>query len=227
MPLVLKFQNQLGINVHLIECKKSLDRRVKMLDEHFNRDVLDRGSRRIMHRGTIGEGIVSSLWQSWCYFCRGVVLNSAVGAVTSNGEVVSSPYSHLNERQLITLSLKFCRQEKIPSIIKMANGWVDLAWGDVGKLSLIISGMNVTNKNNLLSSFGAVNHLKTLQKSRNACAHICHYTIEQIKNDRVFYNDNFFIHPSEIMFWTDPASGRFLWKEWVDEIDVISSLAIA
>lgn len=197
-----------------------------MLDEHFNRDVLNRGGRRILHRGTIGEGIISSLWQSWCYFCRSIVLGSAAGAVTKNGEVISSPYSHLNERQLITLALKFCRRERIPSVIQMANGWVDLAWGDVSKLNLIISGMEMSNRDNLLSSFGVATHLKTLQMSRNACAHICHYTIEQIKNARVFYNDNFFIHPSEIMFWTDPISGRFLWKEWINEIDLISSLVV-
>lgn len=226
MRSVSKFQKRLGINVHLIECKKALDKRVKMLDEHFHRDVLDRGSRRILHRCTIGEGIVSSLWQSWCYFCRSIVLSSAAGTMTKGGGVVSSPYAHLNERQLITLSLKFCRGERIPPSIQMANGWVDLAWGDVEKLNLIINGMSTSNKDNLLSSFGAANHLKVLQKSRNACAHICTYTIEQIKNMRVFYNDNFFIHPSEIMFWTDPVSGRFLWKEWINEIDLISSLVI-
>jgi len=197
-----------------------------MLDEHFNRDIINRVSRRRLHRNTIGEGIISSLWQSWCYFCRSVIINSTSGTITNSGVDVSSPFTYLNERQIITLSLKFCRGERIPQNINMANGWVDLAWGDIEKLHLIISGINMSNKDNLLSSFSMMNHLKVLQKSRNACAHICAHTIEQIKNVRVFYNDNFFMHPSEVMLWTVPINGEFLWKAWVAEMDLISSLVV-
>lgn len=212
--------------MYLVDCKRVLDKRVKLLNDFFSSDVItSRGKRRI-YKNTVCEGVISSLWQSWCHFCRSVVIDSTIGTTTSNGHITTSPFSHLNERQLITLSLKLCRQEKIPAQIAMANGWVDLAWGDAEKINKIIAGIGMSNKEILLSSFGAVNHLKSLQKSRNACSHISSYTIENLKNIRVYYNDNSLMHPADVMFWVVPETGEFLWKAWIEEIDLISSIII-
>jgi len=212
--------------VHLINCKRVLDKRIERLDALVFRELMaTKKSKRIKHI-SICEGVVSSLWQTWCHFCRSVVVHSTLGAFTSSGRVVCSNYAHLDERQIITLAIKLSRSERIPSYIPMANGWVDLAWGDTEKLNKIITGIDMSNKEILLSAFGSVKHLQSLQKSRNACSHISKYTIEQLKDMRVFYNNNSLMHPVDVMFWTVPETGRFLWKSWLDEMDLISSIII-
>ena len=222
----MKFQKKQGTKVLLLKCKNDLDIRIKRLNYLFDREILPNKNKKRVYKNAICEGAISSLWQTWCFFCRSVVVNSIKGFTDDSGIQVTSPYSNLNEGQIISLSLKFCRGEKIPANITSANGWVDLAWGDPMKLNKIINGAGMTNKENLLSSFGAINHLRSLQVSRNACSHISKYTINQMSDLKVFYNGNYTMHPCDVMFWIDPDTEQYLWKSWIDEMDIISSLAI-
>lgn len=200
--------------------------RLKRLNANFSKEIISELSKRRSHRSSICEGAISSLWQTWCYFCRKVVLHSAKGTLTINGELTTSPYIHLEERQLITLAIKFSRGERIPNVIPLANGWVDIAWGDLDKLNKVILGLEMSNQQQLLSSFGSQKHIGSLHKSRNACSHISEFTIQQLKNMRVYYDETFFMHPSDIMFWVEPVSGKYLWNVWLDEMDILSSLVI-
>lgn len=222
----MKFLKIQGIKVLLSNCKSELDSRIKRLNYLFDKEILPGKNKKRVYKNAICEGAISSLWQVWCFFCRSIVVNSIKGVVDGNGVQITSPYSYLNEAQIVSLSLKFCRGEKIPANITSANGWVDLAWGDPIKLNKIINGSGVTNKENLLSSFGAINHIRSLQVSRNACSHISKYTISQMSDLKVSYDGNYTMHPCDVMFWIDPDTQSYLWESWINEMDIISSLAI-
>jgi hypothetical protein len=214
------------MKMYLVEHKNILDNRLKMVDACFDREVLSTSKKKLLNKHSFNEGIISYLWQSWCYFCKSVIITSVTNGVTINGAATTSAYSTLDPKQLITLARLFGNGKPCPTNISFASDWTDITWGDASKINGIISGFLPTNASNLLSSFGLLNQIKLLQKCRNACAHITSYTIGEVQGARVLYSNNYIKHPSDIIYWVNPATNDFVWKSWIDEMDIVSALAI-
>lgn len=202
---------------------KDLNRRLDLLDSNFERLILLNRPFRISERNSFQEGLMSALWQSWCHFCKEIVLGSIVDGVTTKGISVTSTYSTYNERELVYIASRFIKGASI-STIKEAPRYTDLTWGDASKLNSVITSFNPTNHATLLSGLSGVILLRDLQKFRNANSHISSFTIGELKGARTKYSNTKFMHPSDTMFWVDPSTKDYLWKSWVEEIKIVSTL---
>lgn len=201
-------------------------RRIERIDRAFNRHLIEPKFSLQIDRSALQEGLVSHLWQYWCMFCRDAVVASAQGALTSGGATTTSPYAGLTESEIAYISRKLSRNEPVGKIVSLAGSHLEPTWGDTKKLNLILSGVDSSNKPSLLTAFGIATSIADLQTCRNACAHLNVENLQKIKEARVRYNETSFRHPSELMFWVVPTTSDFVWRSWVDEMEVISEFAI-
>ena len=206
--------------------RRRLLSRINILDRVFERHTIE-GIHRRTDRSAMQEGLISALWQSWCAFCRETIIGSASGATTSVGAVVTSPYIGRSEMEIAYIAKELTLKHPIKSVKVLSGRHLEPTWGDLTKLNLIVSGIGTTNQSQLLSAFGIGLSILDLQLFRNASAHINKGIIAEVAATRVKYANTRFIHPSDTAFWVDPSTNDFLWKTWVDEITIISELAIA
>ncbi|MGN8152515.1 hypothetical protein ACTJK5_09600 [Agrobacterium sp. 22094] len=205
--------------------RKKLLTRVTTLDKAFERHVLSPSATKAVDRFALQEGLVSALWQAWCEFCRGAIMGATRGANTTSGVAVNSPTYNGNSELEIAYVAQLLSQSKMVTKIKSVKGrHQEPTWGDVGKVNLIVSGLAPTNSGTMLSGFGGVISLKDLQTCRNASAHVCSDTFAMVRAARVRYQDTDFKHPSDVMKWIDPATKDYLWRSWVEEMDIVSDL---
>lgn len=206
--------------------RNKLTRRLAVVDAAFERQLLAPSLSYRVDRQSLNEGIISYLWQSWCSFCREILISSVKGAMTRNGTLTASPFSHHSEAEIAYIAQQLANNNKINIVKSVSGSHQEPTWGDFKKINNILSGIGLSNGNTLLSAFGSSKALPDLQLCRNACAHITKSTIHEISSMRVRYNSVRINHPSDIMFWIDPTTRDFVWKTWCDEIDIISELAI-
>jgi hypothetical protein len=100
-------------------------------------------------------------------------------------------------------------------------------WGDLGKVNRILSTLRPTNGSQLLSAFGSAVLISDVQKVRNACAHLSHDRLHDIRNMQVRYSHSRFLHPSDSMFWVDPRTNDYSWISWTDEMKLVAIAAVA
>ncbi|WP_336795857.1 hypothetical protein [Erwinia aphidicola] len=212
------------MTVYFNESLDKLQKRIKYLDNAFDRHLLTPKLSRCIDRYSLQEGLMSSLWQAWCFYCRDILFGSITGAETSTGRMITSTYSIHNDRQLVYIASRFAAGSVSVTNVKLAAAHLELTWGDVVKLNEIIIKFNPTNAIDLCSSLAGAQYLMDLQQFRNANAHITPFTISAVKSARVRYSNTRMRHPSDTMFWIDPKSKDYLWKMWVEEIEIISNL---
>lgn len=118
-------------------------------------------------------------------------------------------------------------QKRPVTVVKMLPArYLEPTWGDLAKVNLIATGIGSSNAGQLISAFGAGIAIRDLQMCRNASAHLNLETIAAVNSAKVRYSQTKFVHPSDVMFWIDPATKDYLWKTWIDEINVLSDLAV-
>lgn len=207
--------------------RQKLGARLKTLDAAFDRHVVTPSAKMMVDRFALQEGLVSSLWQAWCVFCRQTLIGSATGTIGSGGQQVTSPYAGRAEMEIAYIARELS-QGKTANVIKTLQGsHLEPTWGDLKKANLIASGIASTNQTNLLSAFGVGLAVADLQLCRNASAHLNKDLLGNVHAAKVRYSDTKFAHPSDMMFWTDPATKDFVWKTWIDEMTIMSQFASA
>ena len=200
--------------------------RLTTLDKAFERHVIAPSLTRSVDKYALQEGLISSLWQAWCEFCRDAVIGSAQGANTTTGVLVNSPtYGTRTEPEIAFIAKKLASSNPVGNIRPLGGRHLEPTWGDTTKLVLIISGLAPTNVSTMLSAFGSAVSVHDLKTFRNASAHLSGEALAQVRLTRVRYKDTSFRHPSDTLRWTDPATNDFLWRTWIEEMDVISDFA--
>lgn len=212
--------------ISLAEGHQKLHIRIRTVDRAFDRHVLLAIRRRRTDRFAFQEGLISTLWQIWNSFCRSTLIASSSGTISASGVPISSPYTGLSEPQIRSVLKQLC-SNRTPNVGQLLAGiYQEPTWGDLGKFNLMAVSLNATNSSQLASAFSCGLVLRDLQLCRNACAHLNRDNIRQIQNARVRYSETKFSHPSDMMLWEDPASKDYVWKTWIEEIEVISQLAV-
>jgi len=199
--------------------------RTSVVDGAFHRHLVEPSTKFRIHRFALQEGLISLLWQTWCAFCRDTVIASARSALTEAGSATSSPFSGNNEKEVAFVARKFARGEHVTSIREISGSYLEPTWGDPVKLNLIITGLNCSNSSTLLSAFGASNRIHDLQMCRNTCAHLNGENLAMMRRAKVRYNSTKMHHPSDFMFWEDPLTRDFVWRSWIDEMEIIANFA--
>jgi hypothetical protein len=211
--------------IYLSAIRSRLLLRLHGLNNAFERHLVVRKLTFRTDRFAIQEGLISQLWQSWNLFCRDVVIASSQGALTTGGASTSSIYAHLSDSELAFVARKYSRREPVSTFAPLGKH-LEPTWGDFSKLNLIISGLRSTNDSKLLTSFGVAVSINDLQLCRNACAHLNKDSVAKIGSSRVRYNETAFSHPSDFMFWIAPTTGDFVWRYWLEEMELISEFAV-
>lgn len=203
-----------------------LQRRLTVLDSGFDRHLLVPVAVQRVDKFALQEGYVSALWQVWCNFCRELLIHSTKGAVTSSGNNTTSPHVALGEMEIAYIAKRLSNNLAISSIKPLSGSHQEHTWGDLAKLNLVASGIGCSNASSILAGLSACLRVEDLQLCRNASAHISRTTIQSVKASKVRYQNTSFGHPSDMINWVDPNSSDFLWKSWVDEIELAAHFAI-
>lgn len=202
-----------------------LHNRLQVNSARFKQLVVE-GSKPRVRRWHEQEGLLSTTWQAWCWFCRSVILDSAKGASTVSGGTTTSAYAVNTEAELCYLAARF-KQKQNPGTIKSIKGsHLEPTWGDLSAINLIVSGLNSSNSSVLLKAFGSSILVDDLQLIRNASAHLNRDNQKAIRSQQPKYNKSAFIHPSDAIYWEDSVSVDFAFNAWVNEMKAISTLAV-
>lgn len=204
-----------------------LRQRLRAVDSAFDRNLLAPCVSFKIDKFSLQEGLISNLWQSWCSFCREVIVASTIGARTSSGAVTTSPFAANSEMEIAYVAKKLANREAVGRVRPLVGTHQEPTWGDPAKVGLVIAGLGMSNQSTLLTAFGVFHRLSDLQLCRNACAHVSGDMLGKIASAKVRYTETKGQHPSDLMYWVDPQSGDYVWKSWVDEMELASAFAVA
>src|SRR5579872_2831127 len=172
--------------------------RVMSFDSAFTRHAVTAISPYRIDRSAFQEGLISSLWQAWCSFCRSTIISSASGISDAAGNPVTSPFAGRTEMEIAYVAKTFSQGQALTAIKPLRGSYLEPTWGDLTKLNLIILGLNTSNQARLLSAFGVAATLRDLQTCRNAGAHLSSYGLGEVSAARVRYSSTKFAHPSDM-----------------------------
>lgn len=201
-----------------------LQRRLQVLDSAFERHLVTPSVSKRVDRFAIQEGFVSALWQTWCIFCRDLLIYSSQGAITRGGMLTASPHSTLGALEIAYVAKQLANRNNVVRIRPLSGQHQEHTWGDLTKLNLVVSGIGCSNEQSIRNGLSACLRIEDLQICRNASAHISSATLQQVKSSRVRYMDTSLNHPSDMIFWVDPTTKDFLWKSWIEEAEVAAEI---
>jgi hypothetical protein len=170
------------------------------------------------------ESLLSDIWQSWCMFCRQLILLSCQGTIARNGDVVAKRLGDTSELRLTYEAKQYAAQQPLkPNGQNAFHKRYEPTWGDLNLLIRMISGLNPNNSANLLVSVGSFSKIKELQFLRNACAHKNSETISGVKLMFLVYGTHNVNYLSEYAFCS--SAGARLVEIWLFEMETIAFLA--
>lgn len=213
------------MSISLERTRLKFECRLSTLDSAFDRYVIEPVAVSRVDRSALQEGFVSSLWQSWCYFCRELLIRSTQGAITTSGAATTSAYAAHSEMEIAYIAGRFARKESLGQVRALAGNHREHTWGDLAKLNNVLVAIGCSNAPTIQSGLSACLRIKDLQTCRNASAHISNSTIRNVRLSRVRYTNTSFFHPSDMVLWVDPSSSDFLWKSWVDEMRIVAEFS--
>jgi len=171
------------------------------------------------------DGLVSSLWQHWCIFCRRIVFASANGCTTRSGGVILACVTPNTWERVSYIASRAKNSASVQPALTNRDYKKEPTWGDVNKLQDVITALAPMNIATLISCFGSISrgpiHVQTI---RNAISHRNHQTLRTVKDLRIYYNVKPIRHPVESVMWVDPTSGGFAFMSWVDEMRIIADI---
>jgi hypothetical protein len=174
------------------------------------------------------EGMLSDLWQLWCWFCRHALLLSCGGTIARSGAPVIARVRG-NSWQRIGYEAICGSRGQRPKPIKRVNYRLDEpTWGNQDKIIDIVICLNPSNKNTLLSAFGLpLLGPKHLQIVRNACAHKDIETMKQVRDLLLHYTKEEFLCSSDLAWQLDPTRNICAIYSWIFDMRIMADLATA
>lgn len=205
---------------------RRVERRLQISETFFDGVRFDLKQRSALENGALLEGLVSMTWQTWCLFCRQLVMASGSGCVTGSGTVLTASVSPPNWERISYIA-QCVKSNANPTAGKINTVLRhEPTWGNTDSLIDIITVVDPPNKSQLLSAFGPVtrgpNHLQTV---RNATAHLNHQTFGEVKKLIPYYQGLSLRHPIDLTLWIEPYSGDFAFAAWLDEMRSIAQRA--
>lgn len=174
------------------------------------------------------ETVLSDLWQLWCWFCRHTLLLSCYGTTARSGAIVSTR-NGINSWQRIGYEAICASRGQSPKSIKQLRfKREEPTWGDQDKLITVVTCLNPSNRNTLLSAFGLpILGPKHLQIVRNACAHKDIETMEQVRGLLLHYLIEEFVCPSDLAWQLNPIRKICAIYSWICDMRTMADLATA
>lgn len=164
------------------------------------------------------EGWVSDLWQTWCRFCRRVVVESSVGCVSSAGVLVGATHPSVAHVSHVASKQKKGLPPAVPGTNSVLR--IEPTWGHVDKLLEVIQALSPGNSATLLAAFGTVPDVEHVRVIRNASAHLNAQTFAEVIALQPNYLSSPIAHPLHALTWTDRASGKALVQARMDDMRI-------
>ena len=169
--------------------------------------------------------LLSAVWQNWCRFCRSVIMLSCTGTVTRSGRVVR-PRIGTNTWMRISYEAKQANYGNTIHPYRALNFMrQEPTWGDQNLLLRAIPVLSPCNARSLTMGFGISTYApRHIQIVRNACFHINHESVSEVRNILTYYIGRGLCHPIDIMWWIEPSSKADAILFWLDELEIIADL---
>jgi len=175
------------------------------------------------------EGLISQTWQSWCHFCRSVVIDSCRGSITAGGQVIARANPAWSDAGRVAYEARCIVLNQLPrpgtrlSSIRAER----ITWGDVDKLVDVVAGLRPANHAQLLSGFGGgLPGPKHLQVVRNASAHISQENASEVKRLAASYYGPSLRHPIDLSTWLTLTSRNPAYIAWTADIRSMASVCV-
>lgn len=201
-----------------------LQTRLRLVEKHFQIFVESRPERLTHSHWMFLEGLLSSSWQYWGAFCRAVVMESALGSRTASGLELPACAGSWQEVSYIASSVTNRRKPRPGELNNELRK--EPTWGDLKNLGQVINALDLANKETLASSFGVDSAIPHLQTVRNASAHRHAQSTRNVLDLRSYYLVSGFRHPVEALLWIQEESDQFAFAYWIEDMRIISTLAV-
>ena len=204
----------------LARCHNGLVRRIRSVERHFDTLRLstthDRESQFRRWRET--EGLLSFTWQTWCGFCRSVLLESCNGTTTRSGVAAVGTEPGLSSGRIAYVAKAVSRGDSIKPEKELASHQ-EPTWGDRQVVLDCARHFNVSNEENLavglLLETRAAEDMRTI---RNAAAHISKSGMDEVRALSAFYSGKQLRHPTDFLFWNDNETGDVAFSVWINDL---------
>lgn len=173
------------------------------------------------------EVLLSDVWQSWCHFTRKLLMTSCRGATARDTTIIQARNTDNNSWQRIGYEARQASFNQNASLHGHRNFLIrrEPTWGDLDRVSQIITGLGPSNASNLLGAYGSFSQLKDLQLVRNACAHKNIETLGSLSPLRSRYNFGTLKCATDIAWATTRGSNDFAIELWLYEMNMIADIA--
>lgn len=174
------------------------------------------------------EALMNYTWQTWCLFCRQLVMTSALGGVTRSGAAIPGCITPPDWKRVSYIA-SCAFSGNTPKLLKTNSSMKkEPTWGNVDKLVDIMNALNTSNAMTVLSALSIASRCAThIQIIRNCTAHMCGETFQQVKDIRSYYNNTALRHPCDAAFWIEPHSGTFAFTSWLADMRQAANQATA
>ena len=164
------------------------------------------------------EGVLSIAWQSWCGFCRSVLIKSCTGTTTRSG-IITVPLSDISSAGRLAYVAKMVAQNRSVLPIKTLLSHQEPTWGDRALLQDLVDYLNPTNSVDLLNGIlMATRAPGDMRIVRNATAHINCDNGRLIEQLKIHYLGRSIIHPTDLLKWQTKIDREFVFSFWLSEL---------
>jgi len=166
-------------------------------------------------------GILNLLWESWNKFWRTLWLAYMIGGIDMDKNKILPLYPQVDEYQAIYRVLYLLGKKNTPAG-KIVASYQEPRWGDINimhKLSQTLRNPGPGNK--ILNAFSVLgNSPKHLQIVRNAAIHLDRDGITKVKYIASCYRISIskIKYPTDLLFSQDLATGKIVFRNWIDEL---------
>lgn len=200
----------------------TLVRRVSRIDQYLTAIPPRPRFQASLHK----SAAVSYLWQAWVIHNREMLTACLSGRLVVAGTSLATNYNGMAEDELLYLAQQYAEGNQPKPGGRIKSHLSEPNWGDISKAVGICSGASFECSNYFSNCFSLGVRLRDLQLCRNTCAHISKGQLADFNKSRVRYNNNTYLHPSDMINWIDPGTQQPVWNSWTGEMLTISELLV-
>lgn len=193
---------------------RQLERRLLAIEGSIDRALPHASRTDRLNRWALQDGYLSQAWQAWGVFCRGLIIQSAQGALTTSNGATGSPYANLTVPELAWIGMKAAKGDSFPVIRPLSAMRHEPTWGDIKNFAQIVQAYKLVNESSVLKVLSAGQVVRHMQTIRNATAHTNADTISEVRQLAKFYIPGPIRMPGDAIFWRDPESSDYVYRTW-------------
>ena len=164
------------------------------------------------------EGLLSTGWQTWCGFCREVIVQSCNGTVTMSGVLVPTHADAPTAGRIGYVARQSLRNQNVKPVTSL-QPHQEPTWGDPQIIIEANDAFKPANFNSIESGIKlphlAPEHMRIV---RNAVAHISAIGMSEVRSISVYYRGRPFNHPLDFLYWETKDTSESIFLVWLADL---------